>query len=310
MRRANHVTLKRYLREKAGPSPDFWDEVWQNSPSNLEALAAQADPRLLRCCLEHLPPRARLLEGGCGSGTYLAAFSKAGCEVVGIDFAPNTVARLKQIFPSLDIRLGDIRALPFPDATFDAYYSGGVIEHFEDGLGPQIAEAWRVLKPGGLFLVTVPFLNVTRRLAASLFGPREKIDLDGRQTYIEIIEGDPPGAVGHGHAPQGYRFHEYVLARDCMRKALARAGFVVENEMPFSSRWGLLDLAPYRRLAGVGMTKRHLGHKLAAAPLRLVDRVERGSAPEARKIAHLIGALVGNLCLYVARKPLGGTLLP
>lgn len=298
MPKRQEITLVRYLRDCAGPSPAFWDEVWRHSPTDLDALAAQADPRLVRKCTEYLSPQATILEGGCGSGSYLAAFSKLGYRVVGVDFAPQTVRRLKQWFPALDVRQGDIRHLPFDRNSFDAYYSGGVIEHFVDGLEPQIAEARRVLKTGGVFLVTVPYLNPVRRLAAWLFGPREKMDLDGRDTFIAISYGDPPVGRLHGVPPDGYVFHEYVLAPNRMRRMLADSGFVVEDEMPFSARWGLLDVGPLRRLAGIGLARRHIGNKIGAAPLRIVDVLERN----ANSLAHLIGVVVGNLRLYVARK--------
>jgi len=155
-----------------------------------------------------------------------------------------------------------------------------------------------VLKPGGLFLVTVPYLNPARRLAAWLFGPGEKVDLDGRATYIAIMDGDPAGGAFHGQPPEGYVFHEYVLSPDCMRCMLADVGFAVEAKMPFSARWGLLDMEPLRRLAGVGLARRHVGHRIFAAPMRFVDLVERRNSP----LAFLIGAAVGNLRLYVAHK--------
>lgn len=155
-----------------------------------------------------------------------------------------------------------------------------------------------MLKPGGLFLVTVPYLNPARRLAAWLFGPGEKVDLDGRATYIAIMDGDPAGGAFHGQPPEGYVFHGYVLSPDCMRCMLADVGFAVEAKMPFSARWGLLDMEPLRRLAGVGLARRHVGHRIFAAPMRFVDLLERNHSA----LAFLIGAAVGNLRLYVAHK--------
>ena len=142
MTTSKEIVIKRYLRGSTGTMPEFWEKIWQHSPTTMKALAAQADPRLVRECSRHLPPKAKLLEGGCGSGVYLARFAEMGYQVVGVDFAQRTVARLKTALPDLDIQVGDIRNLPFQNNTFDAYYSGGVIEHFEDGLMPQIKEAY------------------------------------------------------------------------------------------------------------------------------------------------------------------------
>ena len=297
------IVIKRYLRDSAGTMPEFWEGIWQHSPTTMKALAAQADARLVRECSRHLPPKAKLLEGGCGSGSYLARFAEMGYQVVGVDFAQRTVARLNAALPDLDVLVGDIRDLPFPNNTFDAYYSGGVIEHFEDGLMPQIEEAYRVLKAGGVFLVTVPYLNVSRNLSARWFGNRVKIDLDGRDTYIETLVDFKPGTASENEIPADYVFHEYVLPATYMRRVLTQAGFIVEGEMPFSSRWGLLDLERVRRLAGIGLQHRHAGHRMAAALLRLVEYIERKDGALFEATANLIGWLVGNLRLYVARKP-------
>ena len=88
-----------------------------------------------------------------------------------------------------------------------------------------------------------------------------------------------------------------------MRRVLTQAGFIVEGEMPFSSRWGLLDHEGVRRLAGIGLHHRHVGHRLAGALLRLVDYIERKDGALFEATANLIGWLVGYLKLYVARKP-------
>jgi SAM-dependent methyltransferase len=55
----------------------------------------------------------------------------------------------------------DARCLKYPDNTFDAVYSMSVVEHVEgeDGDGRAIDEMMRVLKPGGLLVVSVPFGN-------------------------------------------------------------------------------------------------------------------------------------------------------
>lgn len=296
------IIIKRYLRNCGGTSPDFWDDVWREIPFTIKELASKTDQRLIREFSRHLPQKARILEGGCGNGAYVARFLEMGHQVIGVDFAQSTVKRLNIAFPDLDIKIGDIRSLPFSDELFDAYYSGGVIEHFEDGLLPQIKEAYRVLKPGGLFLVTVPYVNKARNISARLYGNREKIDLDGRQTYIEVFK-ELNSAISHRNSvPVGYVFHEYVLSSLYMKQLLAEAGFSLEHEMPFSSRWGLLDLEPVRRLTGFDLPKRHTGHRFVALLLRLVESLEKRNEAPFEVIANFIGLLIGNMKLYVARK--------
>jgi SAM-dependent methyltransferase len=59
----------------------------------------------------------------------------------------------------VDFSLQDARRLPFPDASFDVVYSMSVLEHIEGETGDSAAlrELIRVLKPGGLLVLSVPF---------------------------------------------------------------------------------------------------------------------------------------------------------
>lgn len=88
---------------------------------------------------------------GCGSGRALIWNRDLGAAMVGIDIAPffSQDARAQ-----VDLMLGDLRTLPFADATFDKAWSLDVLEHLSpDALDGMLAEAARVLKPGGALFV-------------------------------------------------------------------------------------------------------------------------------------------------------------
>lgn len=111
-------------------------------------------------------PGLRILEGGCGLGGWVDYFRNRGHDVVGVEYDERIVKLAKEHDPSIPIVLGDITRLDFPDSSFDAYISLGVIEHFEEG--PQVAleEAHRILKPNGLAFITTPVLTPLRRIVA------------------------------------------------------------------------------------------------------------------------------------------------
>ena len=90
---------------------------------------------------------------GCGSGRALLWNRDSGAALVGIDIAPFFSRDARQ---QVDLMLGDLRKLPFADATFDKAWSLDVLEHLSpDALAGMLAEAARVLKPGGgLFVYT------------------------------------------------------------------------------------------------------------------------------------------------------------
>ena len=96
------------------------------------------------------PPK-RILEGGCGIGKYVIAYRKLGYDIVGVDFSGDTIKRIKEeVDEKLPVYEADVTALPFGDGFFDCYYSGGVLEHFEDGPDCLLKEARRILKKGGI----------------------------------------------------------------------------------------------------------------------------------------------------------------
>jgi len=100
-----------------------------------------------------------VLELGFGTGNEvldLANLVGPGGKVAGIDISSGMlgVAQRKlaasAVKTPVDLRLGDARALPFAEASFDAVYTSFTLELFPEGDIPVVlAEAKRVLKPGG-----------------------------------------------------------------------------------------------------------------------------------------------------------------
>jgi arsenite methyltransferase len=105
----------------------------------------------------------RVLDLGCGNGwaTRILAQTNAGVQAVGIDASPKMIARAEELH-SLTIRarydLGSFEALDFKEAEFDRVFSMEALYYAED-IEVAVAEAFRVLKPGGTADVLVDFFE-------------------------------------------------------------------------------------------------------------------------------------------------------
>jgi 2-polyprenyl-3-methyl-5-hydroxy-6-metoxy-1,4-benzoquinol methylase len=95
----------------------------------------------------------RLLEVGCGRGQYLERLKAAGWNCVGIDFDAEAVAHAAA--RGLDVRVGDLAAQRFADASFDTVLLSHVIEHLPDPHA-VLRECRRILKPGGRVVLLTP----------------------------------------------------------------------------------------------------------------------------------------------------------
>lgn len=96
-----------------------------------------------------------ILDAGCGTGAILQRLGNPS-KNVGVDLAPEAIAFCRQRGLS-NAQKGDISALPFADASFDAVICSSVLYHEWVGdVAAAVREMRRVLRPGGLLLINVP----------------------------------------------------------------------------------------------------------------------------------------------------------
>jgi len=105
----------------------------------------------------------KILESGCGTGRWMAYFEKLGNRAFGVDDSWGPLRMARKHDPNMNLVKANALLTPFVPDSFDAAFSSYVAEHFEEGPEPLFREIHRVLKPGGLFFVVVPFNNTFRR---------------------------------------------------------------------------------------------------------------------------------------------------
>jgi len=155
---------------------------------------------------------ARILESGCGTGRWMAYFETLGNRVVGLDDSPGPLGVARRHAPTMPLVRGNALASPFADESFDAVLSSYVAEHFDGGPEPLLRELRRVLKPGGLLFVVVPYNNLLRRLVVH---PTQRL-----LCAVWRRLGRPLG------------FTEYRYSRTEMQGFLDRSGFEVLEVHP------------------------------------------------------------------------------
>jgi ubiquinone/menaquinone biosynthesis C-methylase UbiE len=124
------------------------------------------ESRRVRWIFALLEPRPtdRVLEVGCGAGHLLARLP-AG-RAVGMDLADSLLRRTRaRLDRRAALAQGDAGSLPFASASFDRVYCSEVLEHVVDP-GAAVAEIRRVLKPGGVAVLSVPNEGLINRLKA------------------------------------------------------------------------------------------------------------------------------------------------
>jgi len=129
-------------------SPGFFAELDAYRYDKLRYLPQQIDFEAYR--------GKRLLEVGCGVGTDLVRFARAGAIVTGIDLAPAAIDLARRNFGqcdlAADLQVMDGEAMSFADGSFDVVYAHGVLQYTGDACR-MAAEINRVLAPGGTAIV-------------------------------------------------------------------------------------------------------------------------------------------------------------
>lgn len=283
--------MRKYFLAK--DESDHWDALWDVTQLDEKLRHGRCD-FLTRVFQQYFPAQGKILEAGCGLGQYVVLYREQGYDIEGVESSRVAVAKIRQHYPDLPIHLADIRQLPYPSNSIAVYFSGGVLEHFENGPGPALTEAYRVLRDDGYLLITVPYVNLARWIKDFLpFGRK-----DG---YVLVNDFSQRASLVEGRT-----FYQYYFGRREILAILWEAGFLPLSTRGVQIVWGLRKMLRRQnrthslRPSGVSATAPDgVGRESALKTLLLREHSENRVIDA---LLRLLGALCGHMLLIVCRK--------
>lgn len=110
----------------------------------------------IQCLAKYADAGEKVLDLGCGNGRLLGMLKDKRINYIGFDASEKLIEIAKKNYPQADFRVGGSLALPFPADFFDKIFSIRVLPHIpsKEFRLRFMKEARRVLKPGGLLILT------------------------------------------------------------------------------------------------------------------------------------------------------------
>ena len=231
---------------------DFWTEHW-GGHTVAELLAVARRSPLTTLIVDALPPAGIVLEAGCGLGQYVILLRERGWRAAGVDGSLEALTACRRV-AAVPLAAADLRALAIRTGAVSAYVSLGVAEHDPDGPDAILAEARRVLAPGGTLIISVPYVNGLRWLGSPWLRRRAR---------------EVAGAGG--------AFYQYAFSRAELLAALARHGFAPLAAHPYDPARVLRRLLPRRPRGATARAAPSPGSAANRAP------AAAGAGPEVRE---------------------------
>ena len=182
----------------------------------------------------------KLLEIGCHTGYNSLEFIKRGVNATAVDLTPAVVDFTRRHFETVgvsadEVKVGNAPDFTFPDNTFDAVWSNGVL-HATGDTAQAIAEARRVLKPGGRAIISQIYCKPSWMYVMHHVG-RENIEYKEENPPVNefYFEREIESMFDGFEIVATYRDHYRALpiARTGLKAALYRYGFkLVYNLLP------------------------------------------------------------------------------
>jgi SAM-dependent methyltransferase len=130
-------------------------QLWGKHAENFATYLEQVGLPLYGAVLDaaRVTHGTRLLDAGCGAGLLALLASLRGARVTALDASAALLAIVRARIPQAEVREGDLEALPFADASFDAVAAVNSVFYAAD-MGAAMSELVRCVQPGGRVVVT------------------------------------------------------------------------------------------------------------------------------------------------------------
>jgi len=177
--------------------------------------------------LKYLPRNGTHIEAGCGLGRCCFYLSDIGFNIVGLDISKSGLCECKKWadengYNSNMFKDGDVRDIPYPDNYFSSYLSFGVIEHFKEGPHKALNETYRLLRGGGVAVISTP-----NRYAYDI--PIRKVGIKLKSIIAKTRKD----------------FYQYEFSVNELANFIKGAGFEIIEKKYYCLKWPLYNISLY-----------------------------------------------------------------
>jgi ubiquinone/menaquinone biosynthesis C-methylase UbiE len=153
----------------------------------------------------------RVLDGGCAFGGGTAPLAAKAKIVCGCDPSPELIGRARKDYPGIQFEICPLEKTPYASDSFDAITLTDVLEHVADEKA-ALDEMFRVLKPGGRFIITTPHKGLFGFMDPDNYAwhLRTKFPRLHRQLFRMKHGRDPEPKVGYESRHRHYNLGDFT----------------------------------------------------------------------------------------------------